>query len=294
MNRKSLFPALAAALAFAATPAHAAAAPVDFGDDEGVFANDDECDDPRFTGEGSSDIAPMRALVGHDATDCKTAYEAGTIRLATAEELLAAEAATGSRDLPVGDFGDDSSTWANDGECDDPRFRGTGMASTLSDDDNGRDATDCSTLLEAGKIRWFDAEEEARLQAVPGPGGFFFGSDGSSLANNGICDDMRFIGEGTHPIQLGEDIRADASDCRAGFEAGTVRHRVLETGPFTARPDVARIDFGDDSSDYAKNDKCDDARFAGAGMNPPLLQDDIGRDATDCRALFEAGRVELH
>lgn len=50
-------------------------------------------------------------------------------------------------------FGDDSSAWANDGECDDPRFEGRGMAATLVADDLGHDATDCRRLYEAGDIR---------------------------------------------------------------------------------------------------------------------------------------------
>ena len=31
------------------------------------------------------------------------------------------------------DFGADSGAWTNDGECDDPRFEGKGMASVLVD-----------------------------------------------------------------------------------------------------------------------------------------------------------------
>lgn len=54
------------------------------------------------------------------------------------------------------DFGDDLSTWANDGECDDPRFAGEGAASTLLDDDMYHDATDCSTAYAAGTIRLAD------------------------------------------------------------------------------------------------------------------------------------------
>ncbi|MCB2065540.1 MAG: hypothetical protein KDE15_02740 [Erythrobacter sp.] len=54
------------------------------------------------------------------------------------------------------DYGDDTSTWANDGECDDPRFEnapnGTGMAAVLLEQDSGHDATDCRTLVEAGSI----------------------------------------------------------------------------------------------------------------------------------------------
>jgi hypothetical protein len=45
-------------------------------------------------------------------------------------------------------FGDDSSEWSFDGECDDPRFEGRGMASALLDEDRFRDATDCRKLLE--------------------------------------------------------------------------------------------------------------------------------------------------
>jgi hypothetical protein len=51
------------------------------------------------------------------------------------------------------EFGDDSSTWANDGECDDPRFVGRGMATTLLAEDLGRDASDCKALFDAGDIR---------------------------------------------------------------------------------------------------------------------------------------------
>ena len=40
-------------------------------------------------------------------------------------------------------FGNDSSQWALDGECDDPRFQGSSMAVTLLDQDRFSDATDC-------------------------------------------------------------------------------------------------------------------------------------------------------
>ncbi len=50
------------------------------------------------------------------------------------------------------DFGDDSSEWANDGECDDPRFEGDGVASILLDSDLYRDATDCRSLYDRGLI----------------------------------------------------------------------------------------------------------------------------------------------
>ncbi len=114
------------------------------------------------------------------------------------------------------DFGDDSSAWARDRECDDPRFEGTYMSGTLLAEDRGHDATDCRQLYDAGLIRLF----------------------------------------GVDPVS-------------------------------------GRIDFGDDSSEYARDRECDDIRFSGRGMAGTLLDDDRGRDATDCRRLYEAGLIRL-
>lgn len=63
------------------------------------------------------------------------------------------------------DFGDNTSRWSNDGECDDPRFEGEGAADTLLEADNGHDATDCSKLFAAGKITSRrDAGDDASLR----------------------------------------------------------------------------------------------------------------------------------
>ena len=75
-------------------------------------------------------------------------------------DSIQAEAAGGSVD-----FGDDSSEWANDGECDDPRFSGAGMTITpLLDDDIMHDATDCRTAFEAGTLQLSDT---AAAEAAP-------------------------------------------------------------------------------------------------------------------------------
>lgn len=50
-------------------------------------------------------------------------------------------------------MGDNTSEWANDGECDDPRFVGEGMSDILLAEDAMHDANDCAKLLRAGKIR---------------------------------------------------------------------------------------------------------------------------------------------
>ncbi|MEM7779792.1 MAG: hypothetical protein AAF697_05285 [Pseudomonadota bacterium] len=50
-------------------------------------------------------------------------------------------------------FGDDGGDWANDGECDDPRFRGPGMTTTpLLDEDIMADATDCRSAYNRGEL----------------------------------------------------------------------------------------------------------------------------------------------
>ena len=49
-------------------------------------------------------------------------------------------------------FGNNSSEWAYDGECDDPRFAGPGMADTLLEEDTGSDASDCRDLYRSGSI----------------------------------------------------------------------------------------------------------------------------------------------
>ena len=46
------------------------------------------------------------------------------------------------------DFGDDASQWANDSQCDDMRFEGPGMTTTLLlDRDIGHDASDCAAVV---------------------------------------------------------------------------------------------------------------------------------------------------
>ena len=56
-----------------------------------------------------------------------------------------------------GEFGDNSSHWANDGECDDPRFAGSGVASDLQDYNIGRDADDCRSAISAGTVHWINS-----------------------------------------------------------------------------------------------------------------------------------------
>lgn len=84
-----------------ASPAALAAAPaadagglaIDFGDDNGEWANDNECDDSRFEGPGMTSTPLLEEDIGHDATDCRTAYEAGRLTLRGVSTGSAAPAA---------------------------------------------------------------------------------------------------------------------------------------------------------------------------------------------------------
>jgi len=257
-----------------ASPA-SAEADIDYGDDTSEWARDGECDDPRFTGSGVANEL-LNADLGHDATDCRAAVESGTATFKGA----AAEAI---------DYGDDASEWARDGECDDPRFVGTGVASELLDADLGHDATDCRQAIAAGTATFTGAPTEQPLPS------FDYGGDWSKWANDGECDDLRFTGEGTSKKLLTEDMLGDASDCAALEADGKVTIRTVYSPQYAAGApyDSSAIDFGDNRSDYADDEQCDDPRFEGPGAAALLLESDLRHDANDCKAAYEGGTVML-
>ncbi|MED5534059.1 MAG: hypothetical protein VX690_00005, partial [Pseudomonadota bacterium] len=175
---------------------------VDFGDNSSTWANDGECDDPRFQGAGmaSTTLAEDRFS---DANDCRDLFNLGRITLIS----------SGGGGGPV-EFGDNSSTWSQNGECDDPRFQGSGMASMLIDSDRFADATDCRLLFNQGMI------------TLRGSGGNVdFGDNSSTWANDGECDDPRFQGAGMASTTLAEDRFSDANDCRDLFNLGRITLR---------------------------------------------------------------------
>jgi len=174
------------------------------------------------------------------------------------------------------DFGDDTSQWANDGECDDPRFRGDGANSILLPEDRMHDGSDCRALYENGEVQLV-------IPVSPDSSGLDFGDDSSEWVLDDECDDARFVGVGMANSLTVENIGRDASDCRAMFAAGSVRvsrYYNLE----------AAIDFGDDEGKYALNGECDDVRFTGEYASEMVyITDDIGHDASDCREAYRTG-----
>lgn len=142
-----LFTSFAPALTFAllAGPVLGESIKLRFGDNHSDYARDGVCDDPRFFGQGVS-ASLDDADIGHDAADCRHAYELGAAKLWIESS---AKAATNCAKI---NFGDDSGEWAKDGECDDPRFKGIGVDSIVISDDLGRDATDCRKACSMGAL----------------------------------------------------------------------------------------------------------------------------------------------
>ena len=225
---------------------------VDFGDDSGFYPNDGECDDGRFEGEGMGVTSQVRG----DATDCRALYREGRVQLVEVVD-----------DPPDIDFGDDSGRFPNDGECDDGRFEGEGMGVTSQ---VRGDATDCRALYREGRVQ---------LVEVVDPPDIDFGDDSGRFPNDGECDDGRFEGEG---MGVTSQVRGDATDCRALYREGRVQ--LVEV------VDPPDIDFGDDSGRFPNDGECDDGRFEGEGMG---VTSQVRGDATDCRALYREGRVQL-
>jgi hypothetical protein len=126
-----------------------------------------------------------------------------------------------------------------------------------------------------------------------------FGDDASQFSKDGECDDMRFAGAGmTSTPLLDQDIKHDASDCRAAFEQNRLTFKGDNVTSASLASDttaqIDRIQWGDDNGSFANDGECDDKRFQGAGMtSTPLLDQDIQHDATDCRNAFQQGRLAL-
>src|SRR5206468_1297375 len=54
---------------------------IQWGDDNGKYSKDGECDDKRFTGAGMTSTPLLDSDIQHDATDCRTAFSQGRLEL---------------------------------------------------------------------------------------------------------------------------------------------------------------------------------------------------------------------
>ncbi len=114
------------------------------------------------------------------------------------------------------DFGDDSGLYADDGDCDDPRFEGRKMGEGLLTDNIGRDASDCRALFRQGRVTL-----SPLFAPLTDPADINYGDDDGEYANDGECDDIRFTRpDASEVLYMADDIGHDATDCRTAVEAG--------------------------------------------------------------------------
>lgn len=211
---------LISAVLLAASQGPALAQSIDFGDDQSRWSNDGLCDDPRFEGGGMTQTPLLDTDIGHDASDCRAAYTAGQIGvIGSTAPTKGSPAPVGFRVLDGINFGDDSGDWSSDGECDDRRFIGPSMASDLSWDHVGRDASDCMGAYQKGNVRLWDFLE-ARSATVCAA--VDFGNDLGAYPGDYECDDPRFEGAGAAMSMRADNIGGDASDCIRLCEFGVV------------------------------------------------------------------------
>ncbi len=245
--------------------------------DSCAFANDNECDEFRYGGTGSCQD-------GSDTTDC------AAWQVEREADFMERARALGLPEATTSNLGNNSCRWSNDNECDDPEFGGSGACEA------GTDASDCLTQVDTSA-------------AVMPPAG---GGDSCEFANDGECDEARFGGgdycaagtDSTDCRQLAagldddscewandgacDEMRyggggqcidgSDATDCDMFGSSAEALERLL-----ALVPDALRGQLGDDTCQYANDGECDDVTFGGT------IYCDVGTDATDCRALAMGG-----
>jgi len=249
---------------------------IDFGHDKGEYTNDSECDDPRFAGQGMSSIALTADNIGGDRKDCLAHYKSG--KLVFKANFV----------LDGYYFGDDASLYARDGECDDPRFSGSGMSAKPTRSGIEHDATDCMEKWSAKSIQPVDELDKNNFLILDG---HVYGDDSGAYTNDGECDDPGFTGRGAADGASSENAGKDRTDCLQAYQAGSVKR--APAVPLDTSIVVDDIRFGDDESPFAKDGECDDPRFEGTGMASSFREEDAKHDATDCLAAYQAGNITL-
>ena len=156
-------------------------------------------------------------------------------------------------------FGNDSSQWALDGECDDPRFQGSGMAVTLLDQDRFSDATDCRLLFNQGHItlRNGDASPEANTFETSSGTGFFVSPNGHILTNYHVIVGCREVQVNTnserHRVSIiAEDHVNDLALLKSELNPSAIFPISRETPVLLQDIYVAGYPFGDEISTSVK------------------------------------------
>ncbi|KPQ06690.1 MAG: protease YdgD [Rhodobacteraceae bacterium HLUCCA12] len=177
---------------------------------------------------------------------------------------------------------DNSCRWANDGECDEARYGGTGACHS------GTDANDCRGAAAAYQRLWAAVPDEIRAR---------LGDDTCRWAHDLECDDPRYGGTGAC------DPGTDASDCRAmamgGDEScrwardGECDEPGIGTGLCASGSDtsdcraIAFLRNRSDTCELAFNGVCDEPS-TGTGHCP------ANTDTADCMGRVRPGTARDH
>ncbi|PVA07249.1 trypsin-like serine peptidase [Thalassorhabdomicrobium marinisediminis] len=197
-------------------------------DDSCTFANDGECDEFRYGGTGACQD-------GSDTADCNL------WQVTRETDFLSRARSLGVQQADIEALGNNTCRWSNDGECDDPALGGTGAC------DSGTDATDCLARVDQGTALVPMTDPIQLTPSAPQVGLVPMSADSCEYAHDNECDEARYGGGGY--CETG----TDTSDCRQ-----------LAAG------------IDDDSCRWANDGACDEARYGGGGQ----CRD--GTDATDC------------
>lgn len=192
------------------------------------------------------------------------------------------------------DFGSDTSVWANDGECDDPRFAGPGASGMAQDANLMADATDCRTALEAGTVQFVQSQGAAPAAPVPAPDikGAQIAAPAAPVEPLAQAAPAEPAPE-TAPEPAIEGAQATPPATPAAPMPGTKGAQATAPAAPAQLAASEQVNFGDDTSQWANDGECDDRRFVGQGMATSLNWASVGRDASDCRALHDAGSIRL-
>lgn len=133
------------------------------------------------------------------------------------------------------------------------------------------------------------------------PGGEWICSDDADATNPAVLFNEPFAGN--YNIWVGSARAGDIVPAVLGITEGDPDFGVSvplngpENGPIREDNRVGggadSIEWGDDTSEYARDGECDDDRFAGPAVSAVMLDEDRYHDATDCRAAYLAGRIYL-
>ncbi len=244
-------------------------------DDSCAFANDNECDEYRYGGSGSCQD-------GSDTNDC------AIWQVQRENDFIARAQALGFANTTILSLGDNTCRWSYDDECDDPNLGGTGAC------DIGTDAMDClmevqsTTAAPTGGGDSCEYANDAECdEAQYGGGGYCdAGTDTTDcrLLAAGIDDDScEWANDGAcDELRYGGGGQcvdgSDATDCDMFGNSPEALARLMELVP-----DTLRAGLGDDSCEYSNDGECDDATFGGT------IYCAAGTDATDCRAMALGG-----